>query len=141
MYFGFYTYTTELIHVFLILYMYYRVYTCLTELILVLRNLYWSYGTHTGLTELILILRNLYWSYGTYSCAKVPVGTMSRNRSGSYHIQGRIRLMQIRTLVLHRYRSQIHYTEVPVGTTGLILILQNLYLIYQYESTRRYYRD
>ena len=36
--------------------------------------------------------------------------------------------------------TQIHYTEVPVGPTGLILILQNLYLFYQYESTRGYYR-
>ena len=50
--------------------------------------------------------------YGVYSCTKVPVGT-----------------------------TQIHYTEVPVGTTGLILILQNLYLYYRYGSTRRYYRD
>ena len=24
--------------------------------------------------------------------------------------------------------TQVHYTEVPVGTTGLILILQDLYL-------------
>ena len=36
--------------------------------------------------------------------------------------------------------TEIHYTEVPVGTTGLILILQNLYLFYRYGSTRRYYR-
>ena len=64
MYFRFYTCITELIHVFQILYMYFRVYTCLTDLILVLQNLL------------------LYISYGSYSCAKVPVGTMSRNRSG-----------------------------------------------------------
>ena len=50
--------------------------------------------------------------YGAYSGTKVPVGT-----------------------------TQIHYTEVPVGTIGLILILQNLYLFYRYGSTRRYYRD
>ena len=50
--------------------------------------------------------------YVAYSCTKVPVGT-----------------------------TQIHYTEVPIGTTGLILILQNLYLFYRYGSTRRYYRD
>ena len=40
-------------------------------------------------------------------------------------------------------------SEVPVGTTGLILILSiqecpyallDLYLFYRYESTRRYYR-
>ena len=49
---------------------------------------------------------------GTYSYAKVPVSS-----------------------------TQMHYTEVPISTTGLILILQNLYLFYRYRSTRRYYRD
>ena len=46
------------------------------------------YEVYPGLTGLI---RDLYGSYGSYSCAKVPVGTMSRNRSGSYHLQGQIR--------------------------------------------------
>ena len=98
------------------------------------------YRTYTCISDLIHVLQSIYLSYGSYSCAKVPVGTMSRNRSGSYHIQGQIRLLQIRTLVFRRYRSQIHYTEVTVITTGLILILQNLYLFHRYESTRRYYR-
>ena len=40
-----------------------------------------SYGTYTGLTELILVLRNLYWYFVSYSCAKVPVATISRNIS------------------------------------------------------------
>ena len=120
-YFGSYTCITELIHVFQILHVYYGTYTCLTELIFV-------YRTYSCLTDLILVLQNLFLYFGSYSFAKVPVGTMSRNRSESYHIQGRIRLIQIRTLVFRRYRSQIHYTEVPVGTTGLILILQDLYL-------------
>ena len=121
------------------LFLYFRSYAHLTEHILVLRNLYWSYGTYTELTELILVLQNLLLSYGSYSCVKVPVGTISRNGSGSYHIQGQIRLLQIQTLVFRRYRSQIHYTEVTVVTTGLILIrtsrrsyrvllMQNLYL-------------
>ena len=98
------------------------------------------YRTYTCISDLIHVLQSIYLSYGSYSCAKVPVGTMSRNRSGSYHIQGQIKLLQIRTLVFRRYRSQIHYMEVTVVTTGLILILQNLYLFYRYESTRRYYR-
>ena len=93
----------KLIHVFQILYMYFRSYTCLTEY--------------------LLLLWNLYWSYGSYSGAKVPVGTISQNRLGSSHIQGQIKLLRIRTFVFRRYRSQIHYTEVPVGTTGLILVL------------------
>ena len=95
-------------------FMYYRTYTCISDLMHVFQVLYMSYR---------------YLSYGSYACAKVPVGTISRNRSRSYHIQGRIRLIQIRTLVLRRYRSQIHYTEVPVGTTGLILIL----LVWEYS--------
>ena len=65
MYFGFYTCTTELIHVFQILYMYYRVYTCLTELILILRNLYWYFGSYTCFTELILVFRILFFCEGT----------------------------------------------------------------------------
>ena len=121
--------------------MYYRTYTCISDLIHVFQILYMFYRVYTCLTELILVLRNLLLSYGSYSCAKVPVGTISQNRSGSYHIQGQIRLRQIQTFVFRRYRSPIHYTEVPVGTIGLILILQNLYLFFQYESTRRYYRN
>ena len=64
--------TTKLILVLRILYLYYEVYPGLIELILVLRSLFLSYRTYTGLTELIL-------SYGSYPCAKVPVGTISRN--------------------------------------------------------------
>ena len=109
--------------------MYFRFYTCITKLIHVFQILYMSYRVYTCLTDFILVLQNLLLSYRSYSCAKVPVGTISRNRSRSYHIQGQIRLLQIRTLVLRKYRSHIHYTEVPVGTTGLILNLQNLYLL------------
>ena len=58
---------------------YYKTYTGTSYLILVLRSISWSYGTYTGLTELILVLQNLYLSYGSYPCAKVPVGTISRN--------------------------------------------------------------
>ena len=109
--------------------MYFGSYSCITEHILVLRILYLYYGAYSCISDLIHVLRNLYFSFGTYtcvtelirvfrilygaySCIKVPVGT-----------------------------TQIHYTEVPVGTTGLILILQNLYLLYRYGSTRWYYRD
>ena len=40
------------------------------------------------------------------------------------------------------YRTYTYFTdtEVPVGTTGLILILQDLYLFYRYGSTRKHYR-
>ena len=108
--------------------MYYRTCTCISDLIHVFQILYMSYRVYTCLTELILVLRNLLLSYGSYSGAEVPVGTISQNRSRSYHIQGQIRLLHIRTLVFRRYRSQIHYMEITVGTTGLILNLLNLYL-------------
>ena len=133
-YYGAYTCISDFIHVLQNIYMYFRSYTCLTEYLLVLRNLYWSYGTYTGLTKLIIVLRNLLLSYGSHSGAKVPVGTISRNKSGSSHIQGQIKLLHIRTFVFRRYKSQIHYTEVPVGTTGLILILQNLYLFFRFRT-------
>ena len=104
-YYETYTGISELILILRNLYWSYGTYTDLTELILVLRNLYWSYGNYTDLTELILVLQNLLLAYGSYSCTKAPIGTISRNRSGSYHIQSQIRLLQIRTLVLRRYRS------------------------------------
>ena len=75
--------------------MYFISYTCLTEHILVLRILYLHYGTYTCLTDLILILQNLFLYFGSHTGAKVPVGTISRNKSESYHKQGQIRLMQI----------------------------------------------
>ena len=74
MYFRFYTCITELIHVFQILYLYYRTYTCISDLIHVLHNIYLSYGSYTGVTKMILIFQ-------IFSCAKVPVGTINRNRS------------------------------------------------------------
>ena len=83
----------------------YGTYTGISEHILVLRNLYWSYETYTYLTDLILVLQNLllyfrYRStrryYRTFNGTKVLVGTI----------------------------EQISYTEVLVGTTGLILILR-----------------
>ena len=51
MYFGFYTCTTKLIHVFQILHVYYGTYTGLTKLIFV-------YRTYSCLTDLILVLQN-----------------------------------------------------------------------------------
>ena len=82
-----YTCITELILVFQILYLYYKTYTCSSDLILVPEHihvfqiLYLSYGAYTCLTDLILVLQNLFLTYGSYSYAKVPVGTISRNKS------------------------------------------------------------
>ena len=106
------------------LFLYLRSYTCITELIHVFQILYMSYRAYTGLTDLILVLQNLFLSYGSYSCAKVSVGTISRNRSGSYHIQGQIKLIQIRTLVFRRYRS--HQIHIP-----------GLYRVRTYPKTNR----
>ena len=43
--------------------------------------------------------------------------------------------------ILYFYYGAYTCTKVPVGTIGLILILQNLYFFYRYGSTRRYCRD
>ena len=94
------------------LFLHFGSYSFILDLILVFRILYLYFGSYTCITDLILVLRILYLCYGAYSGTKVPVGT-----------------------------TQIPYTEVPIGTTGLILILQNLYLFYLYGSTRRYCRD
>ena len=97
-------------------YPYTEVLVSTTKLILVLCILDLYYSTYTCISDLLLVLQSIYLSYGSYtcvtelilvfrilygaySCTKVPVGT-----------------------------TQIHYTKVPKGTTGLIL--QNLYLFY-----------
>ena len=90
-------------------------YSCISDLILVFRSIYLPYISYTYITEHKLVLLILYLYYGyrsthryykNFTCTKVPVGSI-----------------------------QIHYTEVPEGTTGLILILQNLYLYYRYRSS------
>ena len=71
-----------------------------TELILIqkylklLQNLYWCYVSYTCTTKYILVLWNLYWSFGYES-------------------------------ILRYYWTYTYFTDtgVPVGTTGLILIL------------------
>ena len=97
-----YTSISEHILVFWILYVYYKTYTCILDLIHVLQSIYLSYGSYTCVTKLILVFQILF-------LYEVPVGTISQNISESYHIQGQIRLIQIRALVLRRYKShQIH---------------------------------
>ena len=74
-----YSYITELILVFRILYVYYGTYTCLTELILVLQSLFLYFRSYTFITEHILVLQILYLYYGAYSCildTEVPIGTI-----------------------------------------------------------------
>ena len=105
--------------------MYYRTYTCISNHIHVIQNLYLSYGTYTGLTEHILIIRILSLCEGTrrYNKSKRII-IISHTRSDQTYAD----TYQVWTLVFRRYRSKIQYTEVPVGTTALILNLQNLYL-------------
>ena len=90
--------------------MYFRSYTCLTEHILVLRILYLYYKTYTCISDLIHVLQSIYLSYGSYTCTSDLILVLR---------------------ILHEAYSdtkvpvdttQIPYTEVPVGTTGLILI-------------------
>ena len=123
----------------------YRAYTYLTDLILVLQNLDMYFRSYTCLIERILIFRIFFLCEGTRRYDKSEhIRIISHARSDQTYAD----TFQIWTLVHSRYRSQIHYTEVAVGTTGLMLILQireypwvlqNLYLFYRYGSTRRYY--
>ena len=65
-------------------------------------------GFNTCITELILVLRILYLCYRTYSCISdliLVLRILYRAYSGTKIPIG---------------ITQIHYTEVPVGTTGLI---------------------
>ena len=114
--------------------MYYRTYTCILDLTCILQNLYLSYETY-------IYVQDLFLSYRSYTCVTelilvfrilfVCEGTRRHDKSERIRIVSHTRsdkILQIRTFVFRRYRSQIHYTEVTVGTTGLILNLQNLYL-------------
>ena len=58
-YYRTYTYISDLILVFRILY---------SDLIRVLQNLYLSYWTYTGLMKLILVFRSTYWYFRSYTC-------------------------------------------------------------------------
>ena len=120
--------------------MYFGSYTCLTGHILILRILYLYYEAYTcikvpvGTTGLILILQNLYlfFQYGStrryyryFTCTKVPVGTIER-------IERYLKVLQNRYRCTRRYYKTD--TEVPVGTTGLILILVFLILFLYYGA-------
>ena len=113
-----------------ILYLYYGTYSCISDLIRVLQNIYLSYGSYTCVTELILGFRILYWYYGAYPCTSDLIRSLF-----SYFGYGSSR-RYYRTFYLCKIPigtiEQIHYTEVPIGTT-------DLYLFYQNGSTRRYY--
>ena len=98
--------------------MYFGSYTCITELILVLRNLYLYYGAYSCISDLILVLQRIFLYFESYTCVTEHILVL-RILYGAYSCTK----VGIDT-------TQIHYTEVPIGTTGLILILQNLYLFY-----------
>ena len=85
-----------------------------TELILILvfLFLYLFYRAYTYLTDLILALWNMYLSYGSYTCFTEHILVLQilyRAYSGTKVLVG---------------TTQIPYTEVPIGTIGVILILR-----------------
>ena len=112
------------------IYLYFGSYTCITEHILVLQILYLCYRAYSCILDLI---RSLFWYKSTrrYYTDSLYGGTHRYHWTYTYFTDTK----------LHVGTTEIHYMEVPIGTTGLILILQNLYLFYRYGSTRRYYRD
>ena len=110
--------------------MYFRSYTCITKHILVLQILYLCYRAYSCISDLI---RSLFWYKSTrrYYTDSLYEGTHRYHWTYTYFTDTEV----------HVGTKEIHYTKVPIGTTGLILILQDLYLFYRYGSTRRYYRD
>ena len=79
--------------------------------IIIITGLY-SFGTPVGVTELILIFRILFLYYRAYTCTKVLVGA-----------------------------THIHYTEVPIGTTEILLVQKYPQVLQsKYRGTLRYYR-
>ena len=132
-YFGAYTCISDFIHVLQNLYMYFRSYMYTTDFILVLRNLYWSYGTY-------ICVQDLFLSYRSYTCftdTGVPVGTtgliLIRISRRSYRVSYSGLILILQNLCLFfRYESTRRYYQtytyftdmrVPLGTTGLILVL------------------
>ena len=95
-------------------------------------------------SEHIRIISNARSDHTYVDTYKIWTLVHSRYRSQQIHISDsyRFRTYQKTNRFIGLYLSHIQsYTclEVPVGTTRLILILQNLYLFYRYESTRGYY--
>ena len=90
--------------------MYYGTYTFLTELILVLQSLFVYFGS---CTELILVLRIL---YEAYSCISDLIRSLflykSTRRYYTNSLYGGTR----------RYYINLSDTEVPVGTTEILLV-------------------
>ena len=113
-----YAYTEVLIHVLVLISISNLSYE-FTELILILRSLHLFGGTcryHREITESILVLPNLflYGSTRKYYLFKCPKRcTLVLKSNLSYFTVTKILVGT----------TEIHYTKVPVGTIGLILIL------------------
>ena len=76
-----------------------------------MKNLYLYFVSYTCTTEHILVLRILYLFYITYSCISGLILVLQILHGAYYDTK-----VPVGTI-------QIPYTEVPVGTSGLILIL------------------
>ena len=70
-----------------------------------------SYESYTCITELILVFRILYVYYETYTCVTEHILVL-------WILYGAYSCTKVAVDT-----TQIHYTEVPIGTTRLILIL------------------
>ena len=86
------------------LYLYFVSYTCTTEHILVLRILCLYYGAYSCISDLIFVLPSIYLSFGSYTC-----------------ITDLMPVLQDLFLYYRTY-TYITDTEVPVGTTKILLV-------------------
>ena len=84
-------------------------------------------GSNTCITEFILVLRILYLCYRTYSCISDLILILLILYGAYFGIKAPVGT------------THIHYTEVPVGTTGLISPEGHLFILisdsYTYTGT------
>ena len=81
------------------------------------------YGTYTCTSDLILVLQSIYLSYGSYICVTEHVLVL-RILYGAYS-----------GTKVDVGNTQIHYTKLPVGTTGLISPEGHIFVLISYSYT------
>ena len=75
------------------------------------------YETYTCISDLIHVLQSIYWSYGSYTCITEHVLVL-RILYGAYSGTKE----PVGT-------THIHYTKVPVGTTGFISLEGHIFVL------------
>ena len=106
-----------LILVLRILYLYYRAYSCISDIIIVLRSLFLYLRSYNCITELILVFQ-------TYTCISelILVFQILYLYFGSYSCISDLILVLWSLFLYYRTYTYITGTEVPAGTTEILLV-------------------